>query len=139
MKNIIKKILKEDIGGNYFYLIVTKDGKYYLNDGDGFDIYDELFPMDGVLSYEELDRLHTPGKGGQRLYKTNNSAIDSLKSSQSFYDRTLNEPQWAESTGFGKGTDALLNQMEELGYTWDDFTVKEYYLGLVSTDNNFIK
>lgn len=131
VKNLIKKILNESIGGNYFFLIVTKDGKYYLNDGDGFDSNDELFPMDGTLSYEELDRLHHPGKGGARLYEDGEKALSSLNNTRRFYNRVVNEPEWAERTGFIRGAKALIDQMESLGYTWDDFEIQQYYLGLI--------
>jgi len=136
MRNLIKKILKEGVGGNYYYLITTKDGKYYLNDGDGFDSLDELFPLDGTLDYEELDRLHNPSSGANRLFTSSERAGSVLKNLPKTYDNFLNSPSWSQDEYFLRQRKAFINQMEELGYTWDDLEVREYYLGLIPTNTN---
>ena len=136
MRNLIKKILKESVGGNYYYLITTKDGKYYLNDGDGFDSLDELFPLDGTLDYEELDRLHNPTRGANRLFTSSEKAERVLKNLPKAYDDILNSPGWSQDEYFLRQRKALINQMKELGYTWGDLEVREYYLGLIPTNTN---
>lgn len=135
MRNLIKKILKESIGGNYFYLITTKDDKYYLNEGsDTFDAKHELVPLDGTLDYDELDRLHHPGQGGNNLYQSRERAESSLKAKIKWYEKIRTEMEdenYQQDDFFDKPRRALINQMEELGYTWDDLEVEEYYLGLI--------
>jgi len=135
MKNLIKKVLKESIGGNYFYLITTKDDKYYLNEGsDTFDAKHELVPLDGTLDYDELDRLHHPGHGGDNLYQSRERAESSLKSKIKWYEKIrteMGDENYQQDAFFDKPRRALINQMEDLGYTWDDLEVKEYYLGLI--------
>ncbi len=135
MRNLIKKILKESIGGNYFYLITTKDGKYYLNQGsDTFDAKHELVPLDGTLDYDELDRLHQPGQGGDNLYQSRERAESSLKSKIKWYEKIrteMGDENYQQDTFFDTPRRALINQLEDLGYTWDDLEVKEYYLGLI--------
>ena len=137
MRSLIKKILKESIGGNYFYLITTKDGKYYFNEGyDTFDAKHELVPLDGKLDYDELDRLHQPGRGGGYLYQSRERAEKSLKAKIKWYEKIRTEMEdenYQQDEFFDKPRRALINQMEELGYTWDDLEVREYYLGLIPT------
>jgi hypothetical protein len=135
MRNLIKKVLKESIGGNYFYLITTKDDKYYLNEGsDTFDAKHELVPLDGTLDYDELDRLHQPCHGGDNLYQSRERAESSLKSKIKWYEKIrteMGDENYQQDAFFDTPRRALINQMKELGYTWDDLVVKEYYLGLI--------
>ncbi len=135
MRNLIKKVLKESIGGNYFYLITTKDDKYYLNEGsDTFDAKHELVPLDGTLDYDELDRLHHPGHGGDNLYQSRERAESSLKAKIKWYEKIraeMGDENYQQDAFFDTPRRALINQMKELGYTWDDLVVKEYYLGLI--------
>jgi hypothetical protein len=135
MRNLIKKVLKESIGGNYFYLITTKDDKYYLNEGsDTFDAKHELVPLDGTLDYDELDRLHQPGHGGDNLYQSRERAESSLKSKIKWYEKIrteMGDENYQQDAFFDTPRRDLINQMKELGYTWDDLVVKEYYLGLI--------
>jgi hypothetical protein len=139
MRNLIKKILKEGIGGNYYYLITTKDGKYYLNEGsDTFDAKHELVPLDGTLDYDELDRLHHPGRGADNLYRSRERAESSLKAKIKWYEKIKNEMEmgYQEDTFWDTPRRALINQMRELDYTWDDLEVREYYLGLIPATTN---
>ena len=140
MRNLIKKVLKESIGGNYFYLITTKDDKYYLNEGsDTFDAKHELVPLDGTLDYDELDRLHHPGNGGDNLYQSRERAESSLKAKIKWYEKIraeMGDENYQQDAFFDTPRRALINQMKELGYTWDDLVVKEYYLGLIPATTN---
>ena len=135
MKKLIKKILKESIGGNYFYLITTKDDKYYLNEGsDTFDAKHELVPLDGTLDYDELDRLHQPSQIGDNLYQSRERAESSLKAKIKWYEKIrteMGDENYQQDAFFDTPRRALINQMEDLGYTWDDLEVREYYLGLI--------
>ena len=135
MKKLIKKILKESIGGNYFYLITTKDDKYYLNEGsDTFDAKHELVPLDGTLDYDELDRLHQPSQVGDNLYQSRERAESSLKAKIKWYEKIrteMGDENYQQDSFFDTPRRALINQMEDLGYTWDDLEVREYYLGLI--------
>lgn len=135
MKKLIKKILKESIGGNYFYLITTKDDKYYLNEGsDTFDAKHELVSLDGTLDYDELDRLHQPSKIGDNLYQSRERAESSLKAKIKWYEKIrteMGDENYQQDAFFDTPRRALINQMEDLGYTWDDLEVREYYLGLI--------
>jgi hypothetical protein len=135
MRHLIKQILKEEIGGNYFYLIVTKDGRFYLSDGDDWEWGEMLVPMDGTLSYEELDKLHNPSRGGTKMYKTRERAESVLKNTIDWYNTPEERKQgfgWSER--YDTYIDNLMSKFEEEGLTWDDFIVKKYYLGLIPAE-----
>ncbi len=131
MKKLIRHILREEIGGNYYYLITTKDNRFYVSDGDDWNFADELVPMDGTLSYKELNKLHNPNKG-TRLYTDKEEAEISLRRMISWYNTPEERKQ---SRGWSnKWTDMINNftaEMEKHGIEWDDFEVKEFYLGLI--------
>ncbi len=43
----------------------------------------------------------------------------------------MGDENYQQDTFFDTPRRALINQLEDLGYTWDDLEVKEYYLGLI--------
>jgi hypothetical protein len=137
MKGLIKRILNESIGGNTFYLIVTKDSRFYLTGGDDWERGEMLMPMDDHLSYDELDKLHHPGTAGASMYKTYERAERSLKSLIKWYNPSEERRQ---SRGWSDRWTLYINNLnkdfEEAGLTWDSFEVREYYLGLVPVDRN---
>ena len=75
-----------------------------------------------------------PSQVGDNLYQSRERAESSLKAKIKWYEKIRTEMEdenYQQDDFFDKPRRALINQMEELGYTWDDLEVREYYLGLI--------